>query len=70
MYDTVKYGRNTAHMKRIKYGPFMVINDSIRNEFQRIRSPYLSTWDDRKRPVFDPFHMGRITAVFYPVVHG
>ena len=44
VYDTVKYGRNTVHMKRVKYGRFTVINDSIRDGFQRIRSPYLSTW--------------------------
>ena len=44
-YDTAKYGRNTLHMKRVKYGPFTVINDSVRDGFQRIRSPYLSTWD-------------------------
>ena len=29
VYDTVKYGRNTAHMKPVKYGPFTVLNDSI-----------------------------------------
>ena len=44
VYDTVKYGRNTVDMKRVKYGPFTVINDSVRDEFQRIRSPYLSNW--------------------------
>ena len=44
VYDTVKYGRNTVHMKRVKYGPFTVINDSIRDGFQRIRPPYLLTW--------------------------
>ena len=38
VYDTVKYGRNAANMKRVKYGPFTVINDSIRDGFQRIRS--------------------------------
>ena len=45
VYDTVKYGRNTVHMKRVKYGPFTVINDSIRGGFQRIRSPLSVSWD-------------------------
>ena len=39
VYDTVKYGRNMAHMKRVKYGPFTVMNDSVQDGFQRIRSP-------------------------------
>ena len=38
-YNTVKYGRNAAHMKWVKYGPFTVINSRIRDGFQRIRSP-------------------------------
>ena len=42
--DTVKYGHNTVHMKRVKYGPFTVINDSIRDGFQRIRSPLSLSW--------------------------
>ena len=47
LYDTVKHRGNTADMKRVKCGPFTVINVSIRDGFHRIRSPYLSTWEAR-----------------------